>query len=173
MLGYAVAVRSPPGPLATLARLTPLLYFVDLARCLARHKTKPLPSDVPPDHDPGGTKSDSRPSTSPKSNATSVKLLPLLAIELIERIADHLFALEPPTSGLLADAPMLCTKPAWVDVKGFMQASPELHKMGYVRWIRILTVREPEDWNIISQNLSCIRYCLCALSSDSSTSTCG
>ncbi|KAG9085132.1 hypothetical protein FRC07_013449, partial [Ceratobasidium sp. 392] len=40
-----------------------------------------------------------------------------------------------------------CIKPSWVDVKGFINSSSQLRKMGLVRWVKILTIKCPEDWN--------------------------
>lgn len=84
---------------------------------------------------------------------------PPLAVELIERIADFLFEIKPPVPDSTGDVPLCCAKPPWEDVRGFMAASLELHRMGFTRWIRVVTIKKSEDWSIISQNLHLVRYC--------------
>ncbi|KAG9124055.1 hypothetical protein FRC07_013041 [Ceratobasidium sp. 392] len=74
---------------------------------------------------------------------------PDFPLEIIEQISESLFALTPPTS--FDAASVLSRKPLWSEVFGFMGASPELHAMGYVRWVRILKVHTPEDWERITQ----------------------
>lgn len=126
-----------------------------------RGKSKPSPQ-IP--HDPDSWDVDS--SGAPESERSSAAAgagtkpsLPPLAVELVERIADFLFELKPPVADFTGNAPLCCTKPSWQDVSGFMEASVELHRMGFTRWLRVITVKKAEDWTIISQNLDLIRYC--------------
>lgn len=76
----------------------------------------------------------------------------LLAIEIVERIADFLFEIRPPNhhSSDSGDA-FCCSKPDWFEVVGFMWASLDLHNMGIERWVRILTIRESGDWKIAAR----------------------
>lgn len=97
----------------------------------------------------------------PLAPATLVKPLPIkpscLPIELVERIADFLFELKPPIPDAAGDAPITCLKPVWLDVKGWMEASVNLHSMGFMRWLRVITVNSPDDWTILFQHQSLIR----------------
>ncbi|KAG8700423.1 hypothetical protein FRC12_016352 [Ceratobasidium sp. 428] len=74
---------------------------------------------------------------------------PVFPLEIIEQICEFLFAIVPPKS--YTDISLHSRKPLWSDVSGFMGTAPEFHAMGYVRWVRILKVRTPNDWERISQ----------------------
>ncbi|KAG8701665.1 hypothetical protein FRC08_003968 [Ceratobasidium sp. 394] len=84
---------------------------------------------------------------------------PPLPPDDISRVADFLFEVQPP--GNLDTSVVCCTKPPWADVRGFMSASPELHTLGYVRWLTVLTIRIPEDWDRIEQFAHRVRELRC------------
>ncbi|KAG8685887.1 hypothetical protein FRC09_014481, partial [Ceratobasidium sp. 395] len=65
--------------------------------------------------------------------------------DAIERVADFLF--EPQSPDELDSSCICCTKPAWADVEGFMNASRTLRSMGLARWLVIMSIRAPEDWD--------------------------
>ncbi|CAE6510458.1 unnamed protein product, partial [Rhizoctonia solani] len=88
--------------------------------------------------------------------------LPLLSPEVIGIIANFLFELHPPRhSGNVENDTICCVKPPWCDVKAFMQASPETHQLGFERWVSVLTVREPQDWDIAFKIPHLIRELVC------------
>lgn len=95
--------------------------------------------------------------------STTTKTLPIepscpaLPVELIEQICDLLFELKPPVVDPTGNAPVTCSKPSWLDVHGLMHASPDLHSMGFMRWLRVITIRQPGDWIVISPHQSLIR----------------
>ncbi|KAG8699224.1 hypothetical protein FRC09_006746, partial [Ceratobasidium sp. 395] len=68
-----------------------------------------------------------------------------LPFELIERVADFLFETQPPDDS--APVPICSTKSLWKDVKGFMNASTQLRKIGFMRWMGVLKIKQPEDWD--------------------------
>ncbi|QRV89403.1 hypothetical protein RhiJN_17421 [Ceratobasidium sp. AG-Ba] len=71
--------------------------------------------------------------------------LPKLPAEVVERCADFLFEMR--LSVERADGTcFISVKPAWIDVSAFMLASPGLHRMGLARWLSVLTIRQPGDW---------------------------
>jgi hypothetical protein len=73
----------------------------------------------------------------------------VLSVELIERMADFYFELQPPDD---ADrSSICCIKPQWSDIANFMAASSELHRMGFMRWVVVLTIRNSDDWEIAVQ----------------------
>ncbi|CAE6394667.1 unnamed protein product [Rhizoctonia solani] len=81
----------------------------------------------------------------------------MLPIELVEKIADYVFQLvstSDPGSGRYV-------KPQWREVYGWMGASPNLHKMGYRRWLRIITIKNVDDWKVISEYIELIREMYC------------
>jgi len=86
----------------------------------------------------------------------------VLAIEIVERIADFLFEIQPPNhrSGDEGTA-FCCVKPDWPQVVGFMQASLDLHNIGIERWVRILTIRESGDWKIVARWSNVVRELNC------------
>lgn len=43
-----------------------------------------------------------------------------------------------------------------------MAASVELHRMGFTRWLRVIAVKERDDWTIISENLQIISEIKCS-----------
>lgn len=125
-----------------------------------RGKSKSSPNvlcDPDSNDDSSGALESTRPSAVTRANTNPPS--PPFAVELIERIADFLFELKPPVLSSTGDTPLCCTKPPWRDVSGWMYASLELHRMGYTRWLRVITIKKAEDWIIISQNLNLIRYC--------------
>ncbi|KAG8777369.1 hypothetical protein FRC12_000419 [Ceratobasidium sp. 428] len=83
----------------------------------------------------------SPPNAEPSSNLTLPRPIPN---EIIERICVFLFT--SPSSKNHDNTSVISHKPRWSDVAGFMNASPELHAMGLVRWVAVLKVREAEDW---------------------------
>ncbi|KAG8703311.1 hypothetical protein FRC09_004232 [Ceratobasidium sp. 395] len=87
--------------------------------------------------------------------------LPSLALplELIERVADFLFEVQPPNDSALVS--ICSTKPLWKDVKGFMNASTHLRKMGFMRWMGVLKVKQSEDWDTAKRYSSWIRELQC------------
>jgi hypothetical protein len=86
---------------------------------------------------------DSEPSY-PSSKNPSLKL----PVEIVEYIADILFQAKPPVANLGDVAASIClAKPNWSDVASFMAASPDLHNIGFIRWIRVLSILDSEDWN--------------------------
>lgn len=99
----------------------------------------------------------------PLTPATLIKPLPIepsclpVPVELVERIADFLFELKPPLLDPNGDASITCSKPVWQDVKGWMEASVHLHHMGFLRWLRVITVYSPDDWIILLHNRSLVR----------------
>lgn len=82
---------------------------------------------------------------------------PSLPIEMIERIADFLFEIEPPPLDRTGNTPITSSKPVWSGVEGFMQANLDLHNMGFLRWLHVITVKDNQDWKIISQNMRVVR----------------
>ncbi|KAF8599671.1 hypothetical protein BDV93DRAFT_609111 [Ceratobasidium sp. AG-I] len=74
---------------------------------------------------------------------------PRLSVELIERIADFLFELQPPKLDSAGQCELLSTKVPWHGVYGFMSASMDLHKMGYMRWIQSVIVKTSADWDVL------------------------
>ncbi|KAG8770401.1 hypothetical protein FRC12_004289 [Ceratobasidium sp. 428] len=86
----------------------------------------------------------------------------MLPVETIERIADFLFEARPPIMNRDSATPISCVKPQWNEVAGFMEASPALHAVGYVRWLTVLTVQKPEDWAIVSCSSQLVRELRCA-----------
>ncbi|CAE7231136.1 unnamed protein product [Rhizoctonia solani] len=96
-----------------------------------------------------------------ESNSGSGQL-PSLSLELIGLIADFLFELRPPKhSGNVENGTICCIKPPWRDIKGFMQATPETQRLGFRRWISVLTVRKPEDWEAAFKDCHWIRELVC------------
>ncbi|KAG8710771.1 hypothetical protein FRC11_004149 [Ceratobasidium sp. 423] len=88
--------------------------------------------------------------------------LPLLPFELIEIIANFLFKLHPPMySGNTDNDTICCVKPSWEAVVGFMMASPGTHKLGFQRWISVMFVRQPEDWDVAREYSWLIRELIC------------
>lgn len=94
------------------------------------------------------------PQLAPRSNHEPAKSLPP---ELIEHIADYLFEIRPPAPDFAGNVPLCHEKPLWSEISGFMSASLELHRMGVARWLRVLTVRGPDDWTMVSQNSHLVR----------------
>ncbi|KAG8718350.1 hypothetical protein FRC08_005443 [Ceratobasidium sp. 394] len=43
-----------------------------------------------------------------------------------------------------------------------MEASPELHTIGYIRWLAAITVRHPDDWQILLPYRHLVRQLRCA-----------
>lgn len=82
----------------------------------------------------------------------------LLPAEVIEIIADALFEPTPRTSDPASSTAACCSKPGWADVSGFMSASTKLHRMGYIRWIRVVTVKDIKDWGILLLDANFVRY---------------
>ncbi|CAE7169718.1 unnamed protein product [Rhizoctonia solani] len=88
--------------------------------------------------------------------------LPSLSPELIGLIANFLFELNPPKhSGNVENETICCVKPSWCDVRGFMQAAPGTHKLGFRRWVSVLTIRKPEDWEVAFKDRHWIRELVC------------
>ncbi|KAF8599674.1 hypothetical protein BDV93DRAFT_295014 [Ceratobasidium sp. AG-I] len=86
----------------------------------------------------------------------SVRPPPRLPVEITERISDFVF--EPRLPQLATEGgDFISTKPTWDSVSGFMSASMDLHKMGYIRWIQIVTVKVPSDWAILLPDAHLIR----------------
>lgn len=78
--------------------------------------------------------------------------------EIFEHIADNLIEIRsPPASG---NQSICCRKPPFVDVKGFLAASFALHHIGMARWVRVLTIRAPEDWEIVLEWPLLVRFAL-------------
>jgi hypothetical protein len=100
------------------------------------------------------------PAMFPEERQATSELTPRssLPLELVERIADFLFQTTPAVHGSSMPESMLCVKPLWRDVAGFMGASPILHKMGYRRWLQIISVKNVNDWNIITEHVELVRY---------------
>ncbi|CAE6412169.1 unnamed protein product [Rhizoctonia solani] len=87
---------------------------------------------------------------------------PSLPLEIIELISDFLFTLRPPEhSGNVENETICCVKPSWNDVKGFMQASPGTHKLGFERWVSVLTIRDSQDWEVAFRISHLIRELVC------------
>jgi hypothetical protein len=83
----------------------------------------------------------------------------VLSVEIIELIADSLFEPHTPTfSGNIEHETICCIKPHWNEVKGFLEASPELHRIGFRRWVEVLTIRSREDWDVALAMPLLIRY---------------
>jgi hypothetical protein len=80
----------------------------------------------------------------PASDSETRSKAPVFPLEIFEMVSESLFQLVSPKD--YDEASIISYKPAWVDVAGFIGASPELHAMGFVRWVRVLTVGSPDDW---------------------------
>ncbi|CAE6510449.1 unnamed protein product [Rhizoctonia solani] len=85
--------------------------------------------------------------------------VPIFPPEIFEHIADYVFALTPPEKDY--GGSIHSSKPTFAAVRGFMAASPALHGMGIIRWICVLTIRDPEDWVMALKWLSIIRELIC------------
>lgn len=83
---------------------------------------------------------------------------PRLPVEVTERISDFLFESQPPQLDSEDTGELISIKPAWDSVRGFMWASIDLHKMGYMRWVQIVTVKVPSDWARLLPDAHLIRY---------------
>lgn len=84
----------------------------------------------------------------PESQPRDTSHLRALSVEMIELISDFLFHLYPPASSEnVENQTICCAKPPWHDVEGFMYASPELHRIGFIRWTSVLTIRTTRDWD--------------------------
>ncbi|KAL5637746.1 hypothetical protein ACGC1H_002117 [Rhizoctonia solani] len=95
------------------------------------------------------------------TEAPALTLLPMLPIELIEKIADCLFQPITPTSDPSGAASGRYIKPPWRDVAGFMWASPSLHRMGYRRWLQAVSVKNVDDWKVILEHIELVREIRC------------
>lgn len=84
---------------------------------------------------------------------------PALPPEILGKVAGYLMQLEPP--GNHGDEQICARKPQWNDVRGFMEASPELHYMGFVLWVRVLTVRDHADWEKILELSNLVQELTC------------
>ncbi|QRV89409.1 hypothetical protein RhiJN_17427 [Ceratobasidium sp. AG-Ba] len=84
--------------------------------------------------------------------------IPLLPSELVDYIASFLFEAHPPTD---ESASICCVKPRWSDVKGFASASHDLRRMGLSRWVSILIIRTPGDWEVAKKYSQWIRELDC------------
>ncbi|CAE6461924.1 unnamed protein product [Rhizoctonia solani] len=73
-------------------------------------------------------------------------LAPIFPQEIFEHITDDMFALDPPPKDY--NGSLHSSKPYFTDVHGFMGASPILHEMGIIRWVSVLTIRDPKDWEV-------------------------
>lgn len=71
---------------------------------------------------------------------------PVFPPEIFEKIAESLMELTLPERDAAAIYPL---KPPWHEVYGFLSASVALHQMGFVRWVRVLKIRSPGDWERI------------------------
>ncbi|CAE6506913.1 unnamed protein product [Rhizoctonia solani] len=89
----------------------------------------------------------------------ALTLLPMLPIEIIEKIADYLFQPIPLASDPSGATSTRCKKRPWRDVSGFMWTSPSLHRMGYRRWIQAISVKNVDDWKVILEHIKLVRYC--------------
>ncbi|KAG8709648.1 hypothetical protein FRC09_000550 [Ceratobasidium sp. 395] len=85
-----------------------------------------------------------------------------LPIEVVESIANFLFELRQPGPNRGGAALICCVKPQWADVAGFMEASPEFHRIGYNRWVPVVTIRHPNDWRILTPVRHLVRELRCA-----------
>ncbi|KAG9081829.1 hypothetical protein FS749_007356 [Ceratobasidium sp. UAMH 11750] len=120
-----------------------------LARVKQLHRFKPAHEpELPPES-----------KLTPKLELKPPPRNPLLPLDVIDRIADYLFEVHPPSD--LNLSLICCTKPLWADIEGFMSASPELHSMGYMRWMTVLTIRVPEDWDRVEQISHRVRELRC------------
>ncbi|QRV74713.1 hypothetical protein RhiJN_02728 [Ceratobasidium sp. AG-Ba] len=80
--------------------------------------------------------------------------IPFLPSELVDYIASFLFEAHPPTD----ESASICrVKPRWSDVKGFASASHDLRRMGLSRWVSILIIRTPSDWEVAKKYSQWIR----------------
>ncbi|KAF8599676.1 hypothetical protein BDV93DRAFT_295031 [Ceratobasidium sp. AG-I] len=93
----------------------------------------------------------------PPDDNGSARPPPQLSVEIIERIADFLFELQPPKLDSAGQRELLSTKAPWHDVSGFMSASMDLHKMGYMRWIQSVVVKTSADWDGLLPDAALIR----------------
>ncbi|CAE7146234.1 unnamed protein product [Rhizoctonia solani] len=85
----------------------------------------------------------------------------MLPPELIERVADFLFQPAPPVADPSGATSLQSVKPLWCDVAGFMWASTTLHRMGFRRWLQVISVKNVEDWSVITDNIGLIREIRC------------
>ncbi|CAE6438934.1 unnamed protein product [Rhizoctonia solani] len=81
--------------------------------------------------------------------------------ELLERIADLLFQPTVPIPDGSSATSILHVKPSWRDVAGFMSASVGLHRMGFRRWIQIISVKDADDWGVITEYIELVREIHC------------
>ncbi|CAE6456142.1 unnamed protein product [Rhizoctonia solani] len=88
-----------------------------------------------------------------------VDLVSIFPPEIFEYIADNLFMLTPPQKNYCGS--IHSRKPPFTDVHGFMAASPALHDMGMIRWVCVLTIRDPEDWALVLDKSNLIRELIC------------
>ncbi|KAG8770400.1 hypothetical protein FRC12_004288 [Ceratobasidium sp. 428] len=84
-----------------------------------------------------------------------------LPIEVVENIAGFLFEVRGPSGCRDGTSLICCIKPRWADVVGFMEASPELHRIGYIRWISVVTIRHSNDWRILAPVRHLVRELRC------------
>ncbi|CAE6461932.1 unnamed protein product [Rhizoctonia solani] len=85
-----------------------------------------------------------------------------LSLDIIEIIAAHLFELQPfAYQGDHEPMHICCRKPLWGDVLGFMNASPAFHSIGMTRWVSVLNIRSPKDWNIALRYRNSVRELNC------------
>ncbi|CAE6411078.1 unnamed protein product [Rhizoctonia solani] len=146
-----------PTPCTFLAALILFRYLQQLYSVLNGWLQPPKPSG---DDDSAGvgTVAPEEPQATEISQSLPRTSLPL---ELVERIADFLFQAIPSAQDSPEPASILCVKPSWRDVAGFMGASLELHKMGYRRWLQIISVKNVNDWNTITEHIELIREIHC------------
>ncbi|KAG8753556.1 hypothetical protein FRC11_007313, partial [Ceratobasidium sp. 423] len=89
----------------------------------------------------------------------NVDFVSIFPLEIFEHIADYVFMLTPPQKGY--DGSIHSGKPPFPAVHGFMAASPALHEMGMIRWLCILTVRDPGDWSVALKKSNLIQELIC------------
>ncbi|KAG8747194.1 hypothetical protein FRC11_012431, partial [Ceratobasidium sp. 423] len=86
---------------------------------------------------------------------------PSLPLELFERTADFLFQPTLPVPDGSSATSTLCVKPSWRDVAGFMSASAGLHRMGFRRWLQVISVKDVEDWDVLTKYIEFVREIHC------------
>jgi hypothetical protein len=80
----------------------------------------------------------------------------IFPLEVFECIADSLIHFLPAQAH--NGGPIHSSKPPFTDVCGFMSASMRLHCIGMARWVRMLTIRAPEDWETALKRSYLVRF---------------